>query len=169
MLDLDDQRWAILKGGYRVPFDARPLLRSLESGVGLEETWQNLWNELHHQGDVGEASFAAVPHLVRIHQNRGVVDWNTYAMVATIELARGKGGNPDAPAWLRGPYDEAIHQLARLGLAELPLADGADVARCILGVLALEKGARTYARVLIEFTEDEIIELAKDQWGEDAG
>jgi hypothetical protein len=90
-------------------------------------------------------------------------------MVATIELARGKGGNPDAPAWLKAAYDEAVHELARLGLAELPLADGADVVRCILGVLALEKGARTYARVLIDFSEDEIMELSKDQWGEDAG
>jgi hypothetical protein len=124
---------------------------------------------LHHQGDVDEASFAAVPHLVRIHRNRRVVEWNTYAMVATIELARGKGGNPDAPAWLKAAYDEAVHELARLGLAELPLADGADVVRCILGVLALEKGARTYARVLIDFSEDEIMELSKDQWGEDAG
>jgi hypothetical protein len=45
MLDLEDQRWAGLKGGYRVPFDARPLLRSLESGVELGETWKKLWNE----------------------------------------------------------------------------------------------------------------------------
>jgi hypothetical protein len=168
MLDLEDQRWA-LKGGYRVPCDARPLLRSLESGVEIGQTWKTLWNELHHQGDVDEASFAAVPHLVRIHRNRGVAEWNTYAMVATIELARGNGGTPDVPAWLRAAYHEAIRELARHGLAELPLADGRDVVRCILGVLAREKGARTYARLLIDFSEEEIVELARDQWGEDPG
>jgi len=101
MLSLDDERWSSLNGGYRVPFDPRPLLRNLEAGNDVQAVWDELWQGLHHQGDVGEASYAAVPHLVRIHRQRGVVDWNTYAIVATIELARGIGTNPDVPAWLR--------------------------------------------------------------------
>jgi len=35
-----------------------------------------------------------VPHLVRIYRERRVLDWNTYAMVATIELARDSKKNP---------------------------------------------------------------------------
>ncbi len=48
---------------------------------------------------MGEASYALVPHLVRVHQTSGIVDWNTYAIVATIELARVKGNNPAVPTW----------------------------------------------------------------------
>jgi hypothetical protein len=66
MLDLADPRWEKMSGGYKVPFDPRPLLKKLEKDQDSTETWSELWNELHHQGDVGEASFAAVPQLVRI-------------------------------------------------------------------------------------------------------
>jgi hypothetical protein len=58
-MSLDDLRWQELHGGYRVPFDASELLRRLEQG---QDIWDELWQELHHQGDVGEASYAAVSH-----------------------------------------------------------------------------------------------------------
>jgi hypothetical protein len=32
MLDLSDKRWTKMEGGYRVPFDPRPLLKQLEQG-----------------------------------------------------------------------------------------------------------------------------------------
>jgi hypothetical protein len=44
--------------------------------------------------EVGDASYAAVPHIVAIHRKRGVVDWNTYAIVACIESARTEMKNP---------------------------------------------------------------------------
>jgi hypothetical protein len=53
-----------------------------------------MWEELHHQGDVGDASYAAVPELVRIHRDGRAADWNLYAMVAIIELARTESQNP---------------------------------------------------------------------------
>jgi hypothetical protein len=94
MLTLDDSRWGDLTGGYRMKCDPRPLLAKLENSLDTEGTWHALWDDLHHQGDVGEASYAAVPHLVRIYRNHGMPDWNTYAIVAVIELARNKGSNP---------------------------------------------------------------------------
>jgi hypothetical protein len=97
MLSLDDNRWNSLAGGYRMKCDPRPLLAELESEQNRETAWHELWEELNHQGDVGEASYASVPHLVRIHRKSGIVDWNTYAIVAVIELARGKGNNPEVP------------------------------------------------------------------------
>jgi hypothetical protein len=165
MLSLDDERWTSMKGGYRVPFDPRPGLRKLEAGRDVQAAWDALWQGLHHQGDVGEASYAAVPHLVRIHCQRGVADWNTYAMVATIELARGRGANPDVPAWLSQGYQEAIHRLAEAGLRELPRAEGQEAIRSILGMLAIWKGARSYGRVLSSFTEDELLELEEQASG----
>ena len=81
-MDIGDPRWPSLRGGYRLPFDPRPALRRIAIG-DAEEAWKELWNELHHQGDVGEASYAAVPALVRIEAARRGADWNTYALVAT--------------------------------------------------------------------------------------
>jgi hypothetical protein len=114
-MDLDDPAWGRLLGGYRVPYDPRKALRALEQGDDTEGAWAELWNELHHQGDVGAASYAAVPHLVRIHAARGVPDWNTYALVAIVEEARRESRNPRLPANLRDAYEAAWHQLVELG------------------------------------------------------
>lgn len=155
-MDLNDPRWADLNGGYGVPFDPRPALRKLEEGSDVLAAWRQLWQGLHHQGDVGEASYASVPHLVRIHRARGVPDWNTYAIVATIDLARDRSGNPPVPSWLRPQYASAIEGLAELALTELPRAMDQETARSMLSILAIWKGARTYGRVLVELSEDEL-------------
>src|SRR5258707_15665763 len=118
MLSFDDKRWEGFKAGYRVLFDPRPLLQKLESGEDSATVWHKLWEELHHQGDVGEGSYASVPHLVRIYRKRGVLDWNTYAIVAIIELARGRGKNPDLPTWLEADYFSAIRELTEIGITE---------------------------------------------------
>jgi hypothetical protein len=65
MLSLDDPRWQQLCGGYKVPFDPRPLLAELERDPSAKN-WGLLTEELFHQEDVGEASYAAVPQIVRI-------------------------------------------------------------------------------------------------------
>ena len=119
MLSLKDKRWPELLGGYRIPIDVRPLLSRLEIEQDTTSVWEELWNELHHQGDIGEASFAAVPHLVRIYRKRGIVDWNTFAIVAIIELARKEGKNPDVPKWLEDGYFSALRELAEIGAHEV--------------------------------------------------
>ena len=159
MMSLDDERWRDLKGGYRVKCDPRPLLRKLEAGDHLEGTWHELWGELYHQGDVGEASYAAVPQIVRIYRTHTAVDWNTYAIVATIDLARGRGRNPELPKWLEAEYLAAIQELAEIGRVDLSLAQGAEEVRSILAVIAIAKGLRTHAIFLIEYTEDELLEI----------
>jgi hypothetical protein len=159
MLSLDDKRWSDLKGGYRTQFDPRPLLSALENDKDTKEVWHELWEELHHQGDVGEASYASVPHLVRIYRLRGVVDWNTYAIVAIIELARGEGKNPPVPQWLEEGYSRAIHELAEIGAAEVLQAKDLEDIRAILSILAISKGARTHAKFLLEYSAEELLDL----------
>lgn len=162
MLSLGDERWKTLAGGYRTPYDPRPALARLECGRNVSAVWKELWNELHHQGDVDYASYAAVPHLVRIYQERPCKDWNAYAIVTVIELARNQGTNPDVPAWLADGYFGSIQELATLGLRELTQASDPELVRAILGILALAKGARTHARFLLEYSEDELLKLEDD-------
>lgn len=152
--ELSDERWASLRGGYRVPDDPRPALHRLEQGDAA--AWDELWNELHHQGDIGEASFAAVPCLVRIHERHGGADWNTYGIVATIELARDRAGNPPIPPDLRPSYDAAWAQLVNMGLRELATAEDAAL---VNGVVAIAKAQRTLGRIAAHLTEDERIAM----------
>jgi hypothetical protein len=121
--------------------------------------WQELWNELYHQGDVGEASYAAVPHLVRIHAALNVPDWNTYALVAIIEWARRDGRNPGLPPNLLEAYEGAWRRLVELGLHELGAAEDPTLISSIIGVIAIRKGQLALGRLAVLFTEDERKEM----------
>ena len=154
-----NSNWLQLVGGYRMPLDPRPLVAQLEAATDTEAAWDEIWSELHHQGDVGDASYAAVPLLVEFHRKRGVVDWNTYAVVAVIELARTKGHNPPLPGWLSDDYFGALHSLARIGSEEILASQDADTTRAILSIIAIAKGLRTHAQFLIGYSEDELIEI----------
>lgn len=160
-MDLDDPQWSHLHGGYRVPYDPRNAFLALEQADETASTWEELWTELYHQGDVGEASYAAVPHLVRIHAARGIADWNTYALVASIEDARRSGHNPELPANLRDAYEAAWRELVKLGLRELEAVDEPTLVSSIIGVIAIGKGQFTLGRLAITFTEDERQEMLK--------
>jgi hypothetical protein len=51
--------------------------------------------------------------------------------------------------------------LALLGLAELPRSKKRETTQSILGFLAIAFGAPTYGRVLLEYTEEQVLELEK--------
>jgi hypothetical protein len=161
MLDMDDPRWEALLGGYRMPYDPRPALAKLQSGSDEAMVWKELWNELHHQGDVGEASYAAVPHLVRIYKERPTADWNIYAIVATIDFARKSNINPEVPVWLLDSYFRAFQELASIGSQEILQSSGPELVESILSVLALARGALTHAWFLLNYTEDELLDIER--------
>jgi hypothetical protein len=159
MLSFDDERWKHLTGGYKIPFDPRPSLRKLENEQDTASAWEELWEELHHQGDVGDASYATVPELVRIHRSGGAADWNLYAMVAIIELARTESQNPELPDWLRDDYFRSIRELAQMGAEEILSAEDSEIKRAILSVIAIARGLRTHGKFLVSYSEDELLAM----------
>ena len=159
MISLEDIRWSNMTGGYKTPLDPRPLLKRLGTDSDTTAVWQELWNELRHQGDVGDASFAAVPFLVKSHRERGVIDWNTYAIVAIIELARKEGKNPDVPQWIADDYFQAIRKLAEIGTTEILQAETAEDVRAILSIIAIAKGLRIHGRLLVNYSEAELMDI----------
>ena len=104
------------------------------------DVWDELWNELHHQGDVDVASYAAVPQIVRIADSAANRNWNFYGLVATIEVERHRKGNPEIPAWLKLDYDNALAKAGALALADLNSKTDSATTCAILSVLALAKG-----------------------------
>ncbi len=120
-----------------MPYDASEALMRMERG---EEVWDELWNELHHQGDVGVASYASIPQLVRISAaNRGFT-WNLYALAATIEIERHRKDNPTLPNWLAPSYEAAWESLVQMALSDLGGKPDESVLRSALSVVALGRG-----------------------------
>jgi len=156
---LDDPRWQQLQGGYRQPYDASQALVRLAAG---ENTWGELWQNLHHQGDVGEASYAAVPQLVRIAAGSAKRDWNVYALVALIEVERHRKSNPALPVWLKAEYESAWHDVEALALRDIAPTRDALVVRSALSVIALARGERKLGALLAWLDESEIDELAEE-------
>jgi hypothetical protein len=154
-MEYDDPRWVGLQGGYRIPYDPRNALHSLEANTKVEKVWEELWTELHHQGDVGEASYATIPLLARIHMARGVPDWNTYAFAVIVEEARHRIGNPPIPSWLNASYQAAWQQLVELAFRDLQNATDPLLVSSTIAAIAVGKGQLTLGRIAAMFTEDE--------------
>ena len=162
---LEDARWANLQGGYRLQYNASVPLRALASGAAADDVWEELWNELHHQGDVGEASYAAVPALVEICVGRGLLDWNLFSIVSAIECCRSEGSNPALPSWLQVDYAEAWECLFGFGLEGLRRSNEPLLVQSILGFIALHKGLRQVGRMISELDASEIEELYANYFG----
>lgn len=117
MLSLDDPHWSHLADAYGPATDIPDLLRGLaaapEPRPGSEaEPWFSLWSGLCHQGDVYTASYAAVPHIVRIaFEAAGPIDFSFFLLPAAIEIARHKGRGPTIPTELAEAYHTAIASL----------------------------------------------------------
>ena len=165
MLSLDDAIWKELHGGYGVPYDASITLRSMKDGV---DVWEELWNELHHQGDVGIASYAAIPQIVCIAGTEATRDWNFYGLLATIEVERHRKSNPALPSWLKADYDGALARAFALALTDLGLSTDSSTTQAILSVLALTKGELKLGAMLSGLDATELDELLEEQlaWNE---
>jgi len=151
MILLSDQRWKDFDGGYRDKYDASVPLSLLEDEVGgLDFIWSELWENLHHQGDVGIASYAAIPHIARIIQGRGIFNFNPFALAVTIELARGRGQNPELPDWLREEYNQALWDMAEYGCDNLSKGWDAGILKSVLALVAIIKGSRDLGELIIE-------------------
>lgn len=110
MIDLNDKRWKEFEGGYRIPYDVSVPLKKLEQASTSEEVdsiFSELWQELHHQGDVGVASYMAVPHLIKIAKEKKIINYNVFGLIATIEIERHKD-NPKLPEEFKSSY---LHSL----------------------------------------------------------
>jgi len=151
MLPLDDLRWQTYKGGYHLHFDATPFLRELYENGLPKERWLELWDELHHQGDVDSASYAVVPHLLNAARLSRKLDWNCFGLLATVELCRMDNSAP--PPEIADGYFAAIESAPAILCMhadhewnELLTVTGAA---CI----ALARGNRTLGNVLIRLTD----------------
>jgi hypothetical protein len=159
---LTDPKWEALEGGYRIPYDPRPVLTKLASGIEVSDAWEELWNELHHQGDVGEASYAAVTALVDLYSSGRQPDWNFFSLSATIEIERHRKGNPPLPQWLSEDYQDAWRKLAELASAKLRVGEvDSDTLQSALAVLAISRGDLKLGAMINHLDSSELDEIVE--------
>jgi hypothetical protein len=118
MLAFESSRWAELHTAYGAAADVPDMLRDLESlpaSDGYEdEPWFSIWSALAHQGTVYSASFAAVPHVVRVLATApDRADHQYFGFPAWVEVCRQRTGRA-IPEDLREPYFDALAQLPAL-------------------------------------------------------
>lgn len=152
--------WAELQGGYRVPFDPRPAIAQVAAGGD----WDELWGELHHQGDVDTASYAALPLIADLTATSHRLDWNPFALAATIEEARVNGRNPPLPDWAGTAYKAAWKSLVDTGLAVLADAESELLVTSIVAVIALHKRLPLLARFAMQSEKERGEILAEIGW-----
>jgi hypothetical protein len=165
MMAFNDERWSGLRGGYKVVYDPLPALRRLALHYGDKSVWDELWNELHHQGDVGDASYAAVVEIAHISEGHASAYWGAYGLAATIEEARLVDGRyPPIPAWIKPHYKTAWQTLFELALRDLAVSADDPTVNCTLAVVALHRGRLNLGRMAM-CTEDERAEMLRDYFG----
>ena len=164
-MKLDDPKWQELDGGYKIPYDPRPALHKLEQG---ENVWDELWENLHHQRDVGVASYAAVPQIVRIGQSLPERDWNLYALLSIIEVERHRKTNPPIPEWLKEEYYQAWQELLRFGISDIQKTSDPLFVQSILSMLALARGNLRLGALIGNLDTSELDKLLENQqaWSE---
>ncbi len=113
MLALDDPRWHALDHAYGPAGNVPGLLQALERGE--QEVWDEIFSCLCHQSSVYSASFAAVPHVVRIGAGKPlghqILFW---CFVGAVAVSRDAPAIPDD---LRPAYEEALARADQLTLA----------------------------------------------------
>jgi len=165
VLSLDSPKWSELIHAYGAATDIPDLLRQLEKMPpyeGENEPWFSIWSALAHQGDVYSASFAAVPHVVRIlAQAPDRADFSYFQFPAWVEICRQKK-SVAIPRELEADYFAALRQLPAL------VGEAADrewdeaLLICALSAIAAAKG---YVKVA-EATQELSSSVAEEflQW-----
>jgi hypothetical protein len=157
VLSLDSPDWALLQHAYGSAKDIPDLLRQLNissTSEGNAEPWLSLWSALAHQGDVYSASYAAVPHVIRILSTEPEkAGFSFFQFPAWIEICRHRNGLI-VPSDLSAAYFESLGSLPALVAAASVREWSADFLACAMSALAAGKGFPEIAEAACELNSE---------------
>ncbi len=157
MLSLESNRWSELQHAYGDASNIPALLSqliNLPSSNGDEEPWFSLWSALAHQGDVYDASFAAVPHVIHAAASNPLkADAVYFQFPAWVEICRKKNGL-ELPRELSEAYLEALSRLPSLVAQAAAREWDADFLQCALSAISAAKGQTVIAEAALELSPD---------------
>ncbi len=140
-MDLDNRIWASLEGGYKIPYNASRPLRKLRDSAQKDQfeiIFSELWDNLHHQGDVGLASYLAIPQIISICVDKKSLDWNFIGLCVLIENCRIKEHNPELPREYQDIYFDSLSQFERYLLLNFKNIADRNALRLTLALFAIE-------------------------------
>jgi len=162
VVPLSSPEWSRLKHAYGSAENIPRLLQQLETfppSVGDSEPWFTLWSSLFHQGDIFPASFAAVPHVVRILASAPArAPFDYFLFPASVEVAR-VTKNIEMPAALAPSYMEALSQLPSLAAAAVRADSDCELSQSALAAFAAAVGNIAWARLLLEVESCDLAEV----------
>jgi hypothetical protein len=165
MLPLLDSRWNTYIGGYQVPYDASQALRRLLDGPDQESALAELENELCHQGDLGSASYAALPWIVEYVRRCPELDARAVGLALTIEFGR-PFNRGELPEELREGYETAVRQLPEVVVSKRGRGPWDDrQVQVAASVLALGQGNLWFARTYYELDRAELNHMIQQEFG----
>ena len=172
MIELGDPRWPKLSHAYGSAADIPKLLRQLASATGPQpgngsEPWFTLWSSLCHQGDVYNASYAALPHIVEIACNaQGPIDFSFFQLPAAIEIARNSGKGPPVPIDLAKAYGDAVARLTECVALHRHEDWDEPTLLSAASALAVAKGHHRVAEAIMNLDDDLITRLIELDFGD---
>ena len=156
-MDLENSIWPTLAGGYKIPYNASRPLRKLKDATQKEEfdnIFSELWDNLHHQGDVGLASYLSVPQLVSICMEKKSLDWNFIGLCVLIENCRIEKHNPELPGEYQDLYFDSLTQFERYLLLNFKNITDRTSLRLTLALFATLNGQPGLGRAIENLDED---------------
>ena len=156
-MNLQNDKWTNLDGGYKMPYDASTPLRQLrltDEPKLVAGIFAELWDNLHHQGDIGLASYFSVPLLVDICIEKGSLDWNFVGLCLLIEHCRLSGDNPVLPKELEYSYFASLNKLEQYLLDNLKKIKDETTLRLTLSLFATLNGQRDLGKAIQQLDED---------------
>ncbi|ACE92879.1 MULTISPECIES: hypothetical protein [Rhizobium] len=165
MLSLDSRRWSELRHCYGPAANTPELLKALErsagpTAAGDAEPWFSLWSSLCHQGDIYTASYAAVPHIVRIALTTATpIDFSFYQLPACIEVSRKAGRGPEIPSDLQEAYQQAIASLTECVSIHRHEAWSRSTFLSASAAQAIAKGHIDIAEAILNLDDDIIVRI----------
>jgi len=158
MISLDSPLWSQLEHAYGSADDTPVLLGELESHLEdespEEEPWFSLWSSLCHQGDVYDASFAAVPHILRIAEAHPTRFSSSFLQLpACVEFYRAKAG-VKIPAELAESYFTALKRIPAIVAMAANREWDESFLRCVLSAIAAARGQAEIAEAVLEMNPE---------------
>lgn len=163
-MNLDNPIWATLNGGYKIPYNASLPLQKLAVSrqQEMESIFADLWENLHHQGDVGEVSYLAVPQLVAICIAKKSLDWNFIGLCILIENCRLEDHNPEIPKEFQDDYFEALQEFERYLLQNFKNITDQTALRLSLALFATINGQPGLGKALEMLDQDLLKEFLEN-------
>jgi hypothetical protein len=158
-MDLDNPIWNTLTGGYKFPYNASLPLKRLAAASrqsDFEAILDDLWENLHHQGDVGTASYLAIPQLVSICISKKSLHWKFIGLCVMIENCRLEKHNPEVPTEFQDEYLDALAELERYLLQNLKSITDQTSLRLSLALFATINGQPGLGKA-IEIMDDDLL------------